>query len=426
MASGTQAEIFESTFEQCGIGLAHVSPEGAFIRVNKTLSQFLGYSKEELVRLDFQQLTHSDYLDKDLQYVAELLDGFYDSYQMEKLYIRKDGRLVWGHLTVTLVRNKDGTPAFFISVVEDIDEKKRIEQDYFESQETLRSIISSLSDRMAVWVVSPDFASMVYVNEGYQRIWGRSTKELFDDPKQFISHIHIADRQRVQDFYRNEITRGWNFEYRIMRDDGELRYIRERGELIRDHAGQVISLVTTADDITHDKQMNEALKSANEKLNVLSRTDGLTGISNRRECLNTLDTEFKRLKRIGDKTTSTLAFLDLDKFKQINDQYGHQVGDKALVAITERIKQTMRVNDMVGRYGGDEFLLLLRDTRDYEAQHLIDRLFATPLIVAKDDTQSVEVQCSVGLAQWQQELESVQEWIEEADTHMYHVKGNKE
>ena len=333
--------------------------------------------------------------------------------------------MVWGNLTVTLVRNDDGTPAFFISAVEDIDEKKRIEQDYFESQETLRSIISSLSDRMAVSVVSPDLTSLIYINEGYQRIWGRSAKELYENPRTFISHIHVADRPRVMDFYRHTITKPWTFEYRIMRDDGELRYIRERGDVIRAPSGEVISLVITADDITNDKQMHEALKSANDKLNVLSRTDGLTGIYNRRECLNALDAEFKRLQRIGERTTSTLAFLDLDKFKQINDQYGHQTGDKALVLLTERIKLTMRSNDLVERYGGDEFLLLLRDTRDYEAQHLINRIFTEPLIVKGERSQEIFIQCSIGMSQWHQELENIQQWIEEADRQMYHVKGNK-
>ena len=227
------------------------------------------------------------------------------------------------------------------------------------------------------------------------------------------------------DFYRHTITSPWSFEYRIMRDDGELRYIRERGEVIRNPAGEVISLVITADDITHDKQMHEALKCANDRLNVLSRTDGLTGINNRRECLYALDAEFKRLQRIGERTTSTLAFLDLDKFKQVNDQYGHQTGDKALLVITERIKSTMRANDLVGRYGGDEFLLLLKDTRDYEAQHLIDRIFTEPLIVKGECGEEILIQCSIGMSEWHLELENVQQWIDEADRQMYHVKGNK-
>ncbi|WP_296049818.1 GGDEF domain-containing protein [uncultured Alteromonas sp.] len=131
------------------------------------------------------------------------------------------------------------------------------------------------------------------------------------------------------------------------------------------------------------------------------------------------------MKRIGERTTSTLAFLDLDKFKQINDQFGHQTGDKALIILTERIKSTMRDNDLVGRYGGDEFLLLLRDTRDYEAQHLIDRIFAEPLIVRSEQSQDIHILCSIGMSQWHYELEGVQQWIEEADKQMYHVKGSK-
>ncbi|MDC8831464.1 diguanylate cyclase [Alteromonas gilva] len=421
----TTESIFASTFEYCGVGLAHVRTDGAFIRVNKTLSDFLGYSPAELVALDFQQITHPDHLDKDLIHVADVLDGIYDSYQMEKLYIHKQGHLVWGNLTVTLVRNADNSPAFFISVVEDIDEKKRIEQNYFAAQETLRSIISSLSDRMAVWVATPDLSSLIFVNEGYQRIWGRSGKELYDNPCSFIDHIHVADRQRVLSFYRQRITAPWQFEYRVMRDDGELRYIRERGEVIHDHCGEIISLVITADDITHDKQLNEALKSANHKLASLSRIDALTGIDNRRECMLALEVECKRLDRISDITTSTLAFLDLDKFKFINDHYGHHIGDKALISFTDRIKSTMRENDVVGRYGGDEFLLLLRDTTTEDAENVIQRIFAQPLTVTSEEGDIVPVYCSVGLAQWQPEMDGVQDWIEHADRQMYKTKKSK-
>ncbi|NVK57235.1 MAG: diguanylate cyclase [Alteromonadaceae bacterium] len=421
----TTETTFASTFEQCGVGLAHVHPDGSFIRVNQALSDFLGYSRAELVALNFQQITHPDHLDKDLLHVANVLEGIYDSYQMEKLYIHKKGHLVWGNLTVTLVRNADGSPAFFVSVIEDIDEKKRIEQNYFESQETLRSIISSLSDRMAVWVVSPDLSSLVFVNEGYQRIWGRSGKELYENPRSFIDHVHVADRQRILNFYRQRITQPWQFEYRVMRDDGELRYIRERGEVIHDHYGEVISLVTTADDITHDKQLNEALKSANHKLELLSRIDGLTGIDNRRECIRSIGVECKRLDRISDRTTSTLAFLDLDKFKYINDHYGHHVGDKALLAFTNRIKSEMRDNDLVGRYGGDEFLLLLRDTTVEDAELVIERIFRKPLTVSNEEGKQVPIYCSVGLAQWQPGLGSVQEWIEHADRQMYTAKNSK-
>lgn len=425
MAEVAPSDVYQSTFEQCGIGLAHVSPTGDFIRVNKALSNFLGYTPEELIKLDFQHITHPDFLDNDLQHVSELIDGFYDSYQMDKMYVHRDGHTIWGKLTVTLVRNEQGEPQYFISVVEDIDEKKRFEARYQQSQETFRLIVSALSDRMVVWVATPDLKHLIYLNEGYTHIWGRAGKEMFDDPTSFIRHIHVADRHRIQQQYQKGLNEPWVHEYRIMRDDGTMRYIRERGQLIRDLTGHITSVVVTADDISKDKQLNEALKSANHKLNVLSRTDGLTGIDNRRECLRRLEEEHKRLSRISDRTTSTLAFIDLDDFKGVNDTYGHNVGDLALKALSERLTSTMRENDIVGRYGGDEFLLLLRDTTKQDAETVLHRVFAEPVQVQNEEHELISIRCSVGISQWQPQFEDIQSWIEQADQGMYEVKAEK-
>lgn len=103
MVSEIIVKVFELIFEQCGIGLVYVSLEGGFICVNVVFSNFFGYSKDELVKLDFQDIIYFDYFDKDFQYVVEVLDGFYDIYQMEKFYIYKNGKMVWGNLIVILV-----------------------------------------------------------------------------------------------------------------------------------------------------------------------------------------------------------------------------------------------------------------------------------------------------------------------------------
>ena len=100
MAEVVQSDVFQSTFEQCGIGLAHVSPAGDFIRVNKALSSFLGYSQEELVKLDFQDITHPDFLDNDLQHVSELIDGFYGDSRNDKQ--RLDESLLPTHYAISL------------------------------------------------------------------------------------------------------------------------------------------------------------------------------------------------------------------------------------------------------------------------------------------------------------------------------------
>lgn len=116
--------MFEETFYSCPVGLAHVSVDGSFIRVNKPLCDFLGYSDEQLTKLTFQELTAPDYLDEDLNYIESLLKGDINSYTLEKRYLRRDGQQVWARLTVSLVKDGRGNPSYFISVVEDIDEKK--------------------------------------------------------------------------------------------------------------------------------------------------------------------------------------------------------------------------------------------------------------------------------------------------------------
>lgn len=124
-------ERFRATFEQAAVGIAHVAPDGAWQWVNQTLCDIVGYGREELLQLTFQDITHPDDLDADLAYVQEMLAGQRQSYTMEKRYIRKDRSLVWVSLTVSLVRDAQQQPQYFISVIQDISQAKQ-------NQDTLR------------------------------------------------------------------------------------------------------------------------------------------------------------------------------------------------------------------------------------------------------------------------------------------------
>lgn len=120
---------FAATFEQAAVGIAHVSPDGRFMLVNERFCTIAGYPRDELIAGGFQQITYSEDLDSDLEHVADLIKGRANSYAMEKRYIRKDGKVVWINLTVSLVRHEDGTPDFFVSVIEDISGRKEAEAD---------------------------------------------------------------------------------------------------------------------------------------------------------------------------------------------------------------------------------------------------------------------------------------------------------
>ena len=121
-------ELNRRTFEQAAVGMAHVGLDGRWLSVNEKLCKILGYSRDELMQLTFQDITHPDDLEADLAYVRQVLDGEIKTYSMEKRYFRKDESIVWINLTVSLMRTPGGEPLHFIAVIEGISERKRAEQ----------------------------------------------------------------------------------------------------------------------------------------------------------------------------------------------------------------------------------------------------------------------------------------------------------
>jgi PAS domain S-box-containing protein len=120
--------LFRSAFEFAAIGMALVSPNGRFLRVNRSLCEITGYREAELLRLTFQDITHPEDLNLDLDYCGKLLGGEIETYQMEKRYFHKSGSIVWVLLSVSLVRNEEGKPLFFISQIKNITDRKRTEE----------------------------------------------------------------------------------------------------------------------------------------------------------------------------------------------------------------------------------------------------------------------------------------------------------
>ena len=132
-------ERFRATFEQAAVGVAHVSPDGGWIRMNDRLCEIVGHPREELLGKTFQDITHPDDLDADLLQAGQLLVGEIETYSIEKRYVRKDGSVVWTNLTGSLVRDARGEPSYFIAVVEDISTRKRAEEAVREIRKAERS-----------------------------------------------------------------------------------------------------------------------------------------------------------------------------------------------------------------------------------------------------------------------------------------------
>ncbi|PJZ75716.1 PAS domain S-box protein [Leptospira neocaledonica] len=169
---------FRSAFEYSAIGMAILDPKGRWIQVNGNLIKLLGYDWEELSKLTFKDITYQEDLGKDLQLLAETLDGKRSGYHLEKRYIKKDGEIVWVHLSVALVRDADGRPNHFISQILDIDEIKRTEEQLRHAKELLEQTNKLV--RIGAW-------DLDLKND--TETWSGVTKEMFEVSSDFEPDI---------------------------------------------------------------------------------------------------------------------------------------------------------------------------------------------------------------------------------------------
>ncbi|MDX1399871.1 MAG: GGDEF domain-containing protein [Oceanospirillum sp.] len=176
-------------------------------------------------------------------------------------------------------------------------------------------------------------------------------------------------------------------------------------------------------DVTDIATSKIELEKANQELARLSRTDRLTGLNNRGHWEERMDQEFRRFQR--NQTPTSLIMFDIDHFKKVNDTYGHQAGDEVIKCVASMMVQLQRETDISGRYGGEEFGIILPDTNAEQAVVLAERL-RTTLEAAKVDYEGKEIAftVSLGVCEISADMREYPQWLERADQALYSSKRN--
>ncbi len=253
----------------------------------------------------------------------------------------------------------------------------------------------------------------LYITPSCKEISGYSREAFSQDSDFFISIIHPDDRQRFLD-HRKQHHQGASepaeITFRILRKDGEMRWIWHKCQAMFTGDGTWQGRRTTNRDVT-------ALKEAEEKLQRLSTTDPLTGTYNRRMFMDMLSREMTRSGRYGEPFS--LLMFDIDHFKRVNDTYGHDVGDRVLVEVVELSMELIRQSDILARWGGEEFMVLLPQTNPDMALALGERL--RQRISEYRFTDAGRLTVSIGVAH-QQQLDTIDSLLKRVDTAMYRAK----
>ena len=192
---------------------------------------------------------------------------------------------------------------------------------------------------------------------------------------------------------------------------------------IVDKRGNVERFCMLVYDVTEQALGKRGMEHLNEELKTASRVDGLTGLYNRRYWQERLDEMHKLCVR--REKPSTALMLDIDHFKRINDTYGHQAGDKVIKMLAALIKRCVRETDLAGRYGGEEFAIILNDSSVEDAKIVAERIrqLAQRLVV-EHEGESISFTVSLGLAQFSPDFKGAMAWLECADQALYEAKEN--
>ncbi|WP_304543592.1 sensor domain-containing diguanylate cyclase [Sulfurimonas microaerophilic] len=321
-----------------------------------------------------------------------------------------------------------------------------------ESERTLNAILDIVVEGTWDWNAKTGHVTR---SPNWYRMLGYDVGIFSEDVFTWENIIHPDDYPKVMEHFESYINGKidkYEVEYRCKKADGSYIWIVDTGQIIEwDDDGNVLRMIGAHENV-HERIMfeaelirnykllqegnatlqklleeknkelqktNQELEKKVEEIDSISKTDTLTKVANRRSFEEEIIKEVERAKRY--KHPLSFAMFDIDFFKEVNDEYGHGVGDAVLIELSSLVKQNLRIHDSIARWGGEEFILLLPNTNLLGAIHFIEKI--RELIATTNFHKNISITCSFGLAEFSEE-ESVEEFFKRADDALYTAKNS--
>ena len=409
-----QLQLQSAALEAAASGIVITDRHGTIVWVNHAFTTMTGYSKGEILGKNPRLLKSGEQPES---YYANLWSTISSGrvWQGEIVNRRKDGTASTEEITITPVTQGLGsvTDTYFIAIKQDVTERKQIEQALRQAEEKYRAIFEDAV--VGIFQITPE-GRPLSVNRALAEMHG------YDSPEHLLAEVSNLARQlfvdpgRMGDLRRaldeNDVVR--SAEVEVYRRDRSKKWVLLNLRAVRDADGNIALNEGTVEDITDRKV-------AEERVQFLAYYDALTGLPNRTLLQDRLSKALASARRRKDKVA--LLFLDLDRFKIINDSLGHSVGDLFLKEVAERLKTWAREQDTVARVSGDEFLIVLTSVKDIpDAAVAAERLMDTMIAEFAVQGHSLGISCSLGISIFPEHGTEGETLIKNADAAMYCAK----
>ncbi|SMB26556.1 Diguanylate cyclase (GGDEF) domain-containing protein [Sterolibacterium denitrificans] len=439
----------EAVFETSFVGIA-VLYEERILRCNQHYAELIGHTVEEIIgqNMRMQYLSEADYAACQATFHANLQHG--NEYQLEHRLCRKDGSSFWARLSARAfdpARPDEGT----VWMIEDITDRKNAEEQVHAALAEQQLIFNNA----AVGMVFVRNRIISRCNRKFEELFGYAEGELINN-SMLILYPTLRDYDEDGLAVLDPLQRGETAtSERVMRrKDGSLIWLRATGHRANT-PGPGLDVIWIYEDVTERHQAEDALLRAHDELEqrVIERTselartntqlqaeiyerlqaeqriwhiahhDALTGLPNRSLLLDRLDQALTQAARSQQRVA--IMFLDLDRFKSINDTLGHHVGDMLLKHVAERLRESVRAVDTVSRLGGDEFVVVLHEIQTTEdAVMVAEKILSTLATAVAIEGHILYATPSIGISIYPDDGSETYALMKNADTAMYHAKEN--